>query len=229
MRDFTIAAAVALALLAPAARAQSEFFDCPVARAMGEDPLIDDLEDGDLSLLEVDGRRGIWYSFDDGTDGEQALVAVPVVEAPSGGKSALYIAGSGWTGWGAGFGVCLNVHPQDESFCFYDASIYSGIQFWIRARGFAETRLYAQTPPIVPIAEGGECDPSVKGCWNSHSSPFAVSEEWTFVRIPFSELVQENPPVDGSFDPRQIRAIDFAAPAFGEYEVWIDDLAFYVE
>src|SRR5262249_25593922 len=98
--------------------------------------LIDNMEDGDASILMQGGRVGVWYTFNDMTVGG---VQVPPAGAnfipdliPGGGQNgstrAAHTTGSGFTTWGAGMGFDLNNNGMTK--LPYNAGAFTGISFW---------------------------------------------------------------------------------------------------
>src|SRR5262245_17096935 len=71
--------------------------------------LIDDMEDGDGSIVTASGRIGAWYSYNDAsTTGMQKPQAMTPFMMETGGRDgkgfAAATSGAGFTVWGAGFG-----------------------------------------------------------------------------------------------------------------------------
>ena len=93
--------------------------------------LIDDLEDNDHIILTNEMRKGYWYPFDDMTGG---TITVTPVDGVPGTGGVLTASASGFTEWGAGFGVSLNNDDTTGAPCPYDASVYDGVRFDITTR-----------------------------------------------------------------------------------------------
>ncbi|HMA92531.1 MAG TPA: hypothetical protein VKP30_07585, partial [Polyangiaceae bacterium] len=96
--------------------------------------VIDDLEDGDGDLIQVGGRDGYWFTLNDGTTtglqepvwGSRIRSAYRIMDR-GGSQYAAWTQGSGFTTWGAGFGLYLRTSAR-----FYNAKRYQGITFWAR-------------------------------------------------------------------------------------------------
>lgn len=188
--------------------------------ATGENPLIDDFEDGDQLSLVHDGRNAGWYFYNDETTGTQD---VSVVADPTGERGiVLSVKGEGFAEWGSGFGVSMN---WAEGQCTYDASIYDGVQFW--ARGSGNPRVTLQNISVRPVADGGEC-PADASCFDSHGVALTLTDEWTFVKLPFTSFVQAGwgTPV-GPLLPEAIYLMEFQFPALDTFDVSLDDVSFY--
>lgn len=193
---------------------------CDKAVAQGAEPLIDDFEDGDQVTLKQDGRDGTWYFYDDGTSGSLE------VNVGADGRSereglVLSVAGEGFSDWGSGFGVGLN---WNDGACTYDASVYSGVQFWVRGTG--ETRITLQNLSVRPIALGGQCAADAT-CFDSHGVSFTIPEEWTLMRLPFSEFSQAGwgTPV-GPLRTEAIYLLEFQFEALAPFTIALDDVSF---
>ena len=194
--------------------------------ATGDQPWIDDLEDGDLSGLKLEGRAWSWSQFDDHYDGVQLLTIVQVEDAPGMGRNVLYVKGGDWKKKGAGFSAYLvsQVHPRP--FAFYDASVYLGIRFWIRATGLDSMKVLIGTPETTSVDDGGVC---LKNCPEDPEVTFQVSEEWRLVTAPFPSFLRPGFKESGLLDATRVKAIHFSMETLGDYEVWLDDLEFYTE
>ncbi|MCB1120300.1 MAG: hypothetical protein KJT03_02025 [Verrucomicrobiae bacterium] len=195
-----------------------------VVKATGTDPLIDDLEDGDLVGLKTDGRNWTWEQIDDATDGTQYMTIVQPPDAPVPGKHALYIRGGGWTNSGAGVSANLVYNATPRSYGSYDASPYTGIRFWVKARGLSELTVRISTPETTASYNGGICRDH---CPHSFSSVVAVGENWIQAEIPFGAFTLTNGKQSLSVDPTRIKGIEFAFGTEGDYEAWLDELSFY--
>jgi hypothetical protein len=125
---------------------------CQPGRATGSNPLIDNMSDGDGAILQVDGRSGGWYSFNDGNGTQTPLP--PAITAKPG---WICSSGSGFSTWGAGIGVTLNSDATKS--CTYDASIYKGVAFALQGSVTGgKLRFNVQTADIASTAtSGGTC------------------------------------------------------------------------
>jgi hypothetical protein len=201
--------------------AQSKAF--PVV-ALGDQAMIDDLEDGDLNGLKVDGRNWSWTQFDDESDGVQLLTIQQDPNAPGEGDNTLYVKGGGWQYRGAGLSAYLVNRVAPRPFGFYDASIYDGIEFWIKALGPKELKFKIGSQETTSLDNGGLC---IKNCAADLEFSFAITGDWQFIKIPFPSFLLPGNDTTGLLDPSRIKGIHFSIETHGDYEVWIDDLSFY--
>lgn len=201
--------------------AQSKAF--PVI-ASGDQPMIDDLEDGDLNGLKVDGRHWSWSQFDDESDGVQLLTIQQLSNAPGKGDKVLYLKGGGWKYTGAGISAYLVNRVAPRPFGYYDASIYQGIEFWIKSMGLKGLTLKIGTQETTSLDNGGLC---IKNCAADLELSFGTTGDWQFIKIPFQNFISPGFDTKGLLDPTHIKAIHFSIDTLDDYEVWIDDLRFY--
>ncbi|MDA0348543.1 MAG: hypothetical protein O3C20_14190 [Verrucomicrobia bacterium] len=192
--------------------------------ASGDQPMIDDLEDGDLNGLRVDGRHWSWSQFDDESDGVQLLTIQKLADAPGKGDQVLYVKGGGWKYNGAGLSAYLVNRVDPRPFGYYDASIYQGIAFWIKALGPKELTLRIGTQETTSLDNGGIC---IKNCADDPEFSFKSTGNWQFIKIPFQNFLLPGFDFKGLLDPSGIKAIHFSIDTLDDYELWIDDLSFY--
>lgn len=200
-------------------RAQAKQF---IVKATGTNPMIDDLEDGDLNGIKADGRNWSWAQFDDMTDGIQYLTIDQEKEGPRQG-SVLYVKGGGWQKTGAGVSANLVYKTSPRKYGYYDASIFSGIEFWIKAKGLTQLTVSIGTPETTSINNGGTCISSLPGHFEYQTT---VSDEWTHIQIPFSEFLLKHGPMQLGVDPGRIKGLHFSFTTTDDYEVWLDEIAF---
>jgi hypothetical protein len=207
--------------------AESPLTACETAVALGEDPRIDDFEDRNSDTLAVDNRGGGWYDYDDDTSAAVQVVEWIEAEGASPGSTAvLHVQSAGFPEYsGVGFG--LRWTETGAEHCYYDASYYDGIAFWVK--GNASIRLALQNPAVRPVDMGGTC-PLDAACYDSHGYQFVATDEWTGFRISFSSLTQAGwgTPV-GAFKPQELFTAEFQFTGGSAYEVWFDDISFYKE
>jgi hypothetical protein len=103
------------------------------------DDIISTFEDGTGSVMQVAGRGGGFYMFNDMTGTQTPAPgalpdAKPVTRCES--KFALCMSGSGFTTWGAGLGTdfapTTAAAGGTATKMTYDASKYTGVSFWAR-------------------------------------------------------------------------------------------------
>jgi hypothetical protein len=194
---------------------------CDKAVAEGAEPTIDDFEDGDQRASKQDGRDGSWYFYDDGTSGTSSVNFVADALGQRTG-TVLSVAGSGFSDWGSGFGVGFN---WNEGQCTYDASVYSGVQFWVRGKG--QARLTLQNLSVRPISLGGQCAEDAS-CFDSHGVTFGIPEEWTLMRFAFNEFEQAGwgTPV-GSLQTQAIYLLELQFGVIEPFAITLDDMSFF--
>lgn len=203
--------------------------------------MIDDMEDGDGSIITTNGRVGAWYAYNDLADGKDTTgTQTPAAMTPGfpmasidpprdQSTKAAETKGGGFTGWGAGIGFDLNndgtsKHP-------YDASQYTGITFFARstATGPGSLRVNVQDAQTAP--EGGICDPkAAKGCNDHRGSSVTLTSDWKQYTLPFAAMKtlnfgQQFP----TFMTDKLFAIQFQVGVNVNFDFWIDDIAFYKE
>ncbi|WP_434041815.1 MULTISPECIES: CIA30 family protein [Sorangium] len=196
--------------------------------------MIDDMEDNDNAINAAGGRVGYWYTFNDGTEGAtqqpppdpEGTGETPFTMtelAPARGQST-YAArswGSGFTTWGAGFGFDLN-SPEGAK-AAYDASAYTGITLW--AKGTTSATVMISDPGTDP--EGGVCTDEC----DKWQKSLPLTAEWQQFTIPFADLKQGGwgtPAGTTAIDASKLYSIQFQVGIDdAEFDVYIDDLAFY--
>lgn len=193
-------------------------------KARETDPTIDDLEDGDLNGLKVDGRDWSWEQFDDATDGTQYLTIIQPEDAPTPGENVLYVRGGGWSEWGGGVGAGLVHTTAPGGYGCYDASVYTGIRFWVKTIGLAQMTVRVATPETTGGYNGGIC---LENCPGGFSHTVAVGENWIQVEIPFDAFTLSNGEHTLYLDPARIKSLHFVFETLGDYEVLLDGLTFF--
>ena len=194
---------------------------CPeVVVARGDEPLIEDWEQQNSTVLKVDGRSGSWLTFDDGTSKQNVPSSSQL--SPSriaGGRSrhGLHLSGGKFSEWGVTFGTDL------ATGACYDASAYDGVEFW--AKGRVALYVGVQVIDVQSPKFGGFCEGS--GCYNSHRKRVDLSATWQRHRVRWSELAQLNPDGLALLDTKRIRFLEFAIlPEDTPFDVWLDDVSF---
>ena len=184
--------------------------------ASGQQPLIDDFEDGDDEVLPFENRAGLWrwVRDTDSPGSAPALLPVPRVNGRAGNRMALHVKGGHLLDWGAI--VEFNFKPS----C-YDASAYRGLTF--QAKGPGRVFVAPREIGTLPLAEGGTC---TSDCYNPHVKKIELEKQWKSYRIEWAEFEQRGygrPP----FDPKQLHSIAFLIrPEDTPYDLWFDDVAF---
>jgi hypothetical protein len=185
--------------------------------------LIDDFDDGDQQTLKQDGRDSSWYFYDDGTVGtlQVNMNADPLAEREG---IVLSVTGDGFSDWGSGFGVGMN---WNDGQCTYDASVYGGVQFWVRGTG--EARVILQNLSVRPVDLGGRCAADAV-CFDSHGVSFGIPQEWTLMRLPFAAFSQAGwGTAVGSLHTDAIYLLEFQFVAVQPFAISLDDVSFFRE
>jgi hypothetical protein len=192
-----------------------------LAIARGDAPLIEDWEAKDSTLLLLDGRKGSWVNYDDGTGKQNPPVRSPLFPSriPGGrdtSKNALHLHGGRYTNWGVTFGAELA-----EQAC-YDASAYAGIEFW--AKGPGKIKIGVQMIDVQDVKYGGLCR---NDCYNSHRNAVTLGKSFQKFTIRWDDLKQLYAGTPIALDPKRIRFLEFGIAAEDTpFDVWIDDVSF---
>jgi len=194
---------------------------CDVFRATGAPALIDDFEDGDSLVLPNDGRSGGWHTTHDGT-GQLLMTSEPPLPTDGGANGttkALHLSGTGFTGWGAGFG--LEFRPNAAP---YDASVHQGVHFW--AKGVNRLRVILTQANLSPAHACSTCPIAGEECGLFYNTEVFLSDIWTEFFIPWTSLGHT---FEGgtAVGPDQLMTLQFETPAAAAVEFWIDEVAFY--
>ncbi len=122
--------------------------------------MIDDFEDGDIQVMQIQGRSGIWHLDNDGSQGgsQTPIGGFKTVEGgPGDSLDCAHTTGQGFSDWGSELNVNLNTpdYPGIEEIVYgsYDASQFDGVVFM--AKGQCAFRLNLTTVPIAPTYYGG--------------------------------------------------------------------------
>jgi len=196
--------------------------------------MIDDMDDGDGSILATAGRIGAWYTYNDATaTGMQKPVAMTPFTMESGGRDgkgyAAATSGSGFTVWGAGMG--FNLHDPGDGMngsakITYDASAYSGIAFWAKAGPGSVSSLRVNVSDKNTDPAGAVCAPADK-CNDHFGKDIRLTEAWTLYTMAFSDLLQLGwGQPSASLDVAHLYAVQFQVAKGVTFDVWLDDVAF---
>ena len=193
---------------------------CPPVRAAGTNGIIDDFETDPGRVARSEGRGGYWFSYDDGTGGKL------VREEISDSTRVLHVKSSGFTHWGAGFGASFLPTTSLDHACAYDASAYSGIRF--RARGRGRMRLVFSGLANTPPSRGGRCTRPGDTCYDRPGVWVDLTEQWQTVEQLFCAFIPEGWGGDHSgLDASDLVTVQFQMQARQNFELWLDDLAFF--
>jgi hypothetical protein len=196
---------------------------CPkLTIAKGGAPLIDDLEDRNARLSIADGREGAWMVYNDGSGkqvppGLSPLHPERLAKPRGNSRYALHTSGGRFSIWGS-----IVVGTFANSGC-YDASAYSGIEFWAKGN----TRIHIQLSVIdeISVENGGLC--TGKGCYSGPPKAFDLTRQWQKYTLSFAELTRLNVPDKFRFDPKRVVSINISIHREDTpFDVWIDDVSF---
>jgi hypothetical protein len=186
--------------------------------------IVDDFEDSDFSLPvpAIEARVGSWYPFSDGT-GTSSYTAVIIERGAS--RVGFGTKGKEFKTWGSGVGV--DMAPAKAP---YDASQYTGLTFWARAKlpvpvedgdNLALTVVF---PDVQTSPSGAICTT----CDHHYNKPVQVLEKWQRFTIKFADLILEagTLPPPGAFRPDALVSLQFRMAPGTTYDLYLDDIAF---
>ena len=216
--------------------------ECPPA-AEKPDPaaLIDDLEDADAFVTTSSGRSGGWWTAGDDTAGASVVppVGLAAPEAIVGGrcdsKLAMRVTGQGFLDWGSLLGVDLVYGTRADGSAGslpYDASAYSGIEFWARIGDTSTDRVRFAVSDVNNEPAGGVCvddTTSTDQCFDTFGMYLSgLTPAWRHYRIPFTSLLQRNfghPAAAAATSA--LYSVQFNFDPGSVFDFWVDDAAFY--
>jgi hypothetical protein len=219
--------------------------DCPKASDL-PDPadVIDDLEDQDGFIVSVGERIGGWWTADDETPGASIVPAPsnddvakpePIPGGRCGSKFAMHVTGQGFLDWGSLLGVSLQhgtLPDGTEGDLPYDASAYSGIEFWARIGDTSTDRVRFAVSDVNNEPSGGICTENGgpdKDCFDTFGTYLPKLEtSWRRYRIAFSTLTQRHFGLtESSAATSALYTVQFNFDPASIFDLWVDDVAFY--
>jgi hypothetical protein len=198
----------------------------PLAVANAVISNFDDAADMGLDVMAV-SPGGKWTVDKDGSSGTATLAVEDTGATDQ--KKAAHFHGSGLTTWGADIAATFS-GPTTP----IDGSTYTGISFKVKA-GTANkaTALIVKLQNADSLPACGMCDPNdmtTKACYAGYAASATFSGTgWTTVQIPWTML---KAPAWGlhtstTIDPKQLFVISIAVDKGIDFDLWIDDVAFY--
>lgn len=199
-------------------------------QATGSQSSIENFDDGD-PFITGDGRTGMWFTFDDGSGGEQTPTGAdwsltrggPIDEG-----WMLHARGGGFSIWGSGVGVSFAWDTTAERACAYDATPWDGISFWAKGN---VSGLAVGLPEldVVPVERGGRCEVS---CDGSHRGVVDLDECWQQYAFTFAELEPASWGSEvGPVNPAELTGLEFVvspnSSPDNRFEYWLDDIEFF--
>jgi hypothetical protein len=201
-------------------------------RSGGVPALIDNMEDGDAYILPIDGRGGVWFTYNEGSaNGYQypsptnlfSMLMVP--SDATGGGFVANTVGTNFMTWGAGMGFVLN------NGCPYDASIQHGIHFFARSElGPAQILVLLPTAATTPTDNNGTCVPfTTNSCYDDYQRALNLDQNWQEEYVPYTTLRQLGWGTPVSFDSRTLMGVNFQTVYGGglSFSFSIDSISFY--
>jgi len=204
--------------------------------------LIDDLEDSNSRIVRTNGRNGVWWTGGDATPGATIVPAANDLAAPEaivGGrcdsKIAMRVTGQGFLDWGSLLGVDLLYGDRTDGTqgnLPYDASTYTGIEFWARIGDTSTDRVRFAVSDVNNEPYGGVCkdnDQLNEQCYDTFGTYLnGLSPDWKHYRIAFTSLSQRQFGYPASAAATNaLFSVQFNFDRSSIFDFWVDDLAFY--
>jgi hypothetical protein len=187
--------------------------------------MIDDFEDGNVTLLPAGERTGSWYMGNDNSFGGMQLPfqntgLVDLLEPPRGSSErGLHTWGSGFDDWGAMVRADFNVQTGMAE--PYDASAYTGVKLWARSNDLDTYRIRVQIP--TPAT-----DDNCFQCGDHFGTTVETTPDWSEFVVPFEQMAQEGFGTEvGQLELEQAIGVQLGFPRGEDFDVWIDDVSFY--
>ncbi|HKP61253.1 MAG TPA: hypothetical protein VJV78_31210 [Polyangiales bacterium] len=205
--------------------------------ASNPDDVVADFEEGTGAVLQVGGRGGGFYMYNDGTGMQNPPTgmlppAVSMNRCMS--KYALCMSGKNFMTWGAGMGTDLA--PTSGGMGMgakqtYDASKYKGVAFWAKSNGPGTTSVRVSFKDSNTAPEGGKCDMTAKAgaeqCNDDWGKSVTFTPEWTPAMVSFAEIKQSGwGKAFTAFEDKSVYSIQFQVSQGVDFDVCIDDLQF---
>ena len=187
------------------------------------DQLIDDFEDGDLSLPSppIAGRDGSWIRGTDGSSG--ALIVEVSPRCAARGGFAGHFAARGFTSWGNNWNAVFRASSTSKAVP-YDGSKYNAISFW--AAFGADNGEPFQVPMGLTTMDNAWNSGGCTACMDFYAAKVPLSHDWQRFVIPYSQMQQS-----GSGNPqvpimRRDQLVGFIIYPRQQFDIWIDDVRF---
>lgn len=180
--------------------------------------LIDDMEDDDYILVDVGGRDGFWFTFNDGTGtqtpapGSTFTMNTTCDRAPPASATCACSVVDGSVSQYAGLG--FSFHDDDSE---YDASMHSGIRFWAKnaQSGNVTFTVLTATSTAASGSPGFE-------------TSLALTTSWAQYVVAFSDLSLASWYTGATiaFDATELVKVQFQTGAGQAHDLSIDDVEF---
>jgi hypothetical protein len=157
---------------------------------------------------------------------------------PAASAYALHVSGGGYVSYGPNIGWTIS----DSASGALDVSAESGVAFWARTDSSEVQSLEIVVNDVYtyPVLEPElrQCElespdylpPLGQRCWNGGKSLRVLSPAWRLYTVDFSELVQDTwgtQSPGGKPDLTRVLSIEFHLPALLDFDLWLDDIAFF--
>lgn len=183
------------------------------------------------NILARSGRRGTWFTYDDGAAGgivpavgSSPALIVGTITSFSGvtTNKAAHMTGNGAAAY-AGMGFNVNALTTAMT---YDASAYQGVTFWARIGGDAgAASVQFNVPDRNTSTPGGVCT----GCGDYFSTPaLTITPAWHQFVVYFNQLGEQGfgVPQAAALDVAHIYSCQFQLAAGAAFDIWVDDIYF---
>ena len=218
-----------------------EEIDCPDFGALPVDPtlVLDDLEDGDYSIVQASNRNGSWWlSMDEagmGTvvpTGNTFLTPERILGGRCGSQYAVRITGE-WQGeWGPNISLSFRYDSVLADIGGIDATRFRGVAFWARVGEQHRSSVRVQVQDGNTYPSGGVCTPDgvdLSQCYNAYGTQLVpLAAEWRYYQIPFTGLGQQDFGVrTDALALDNVFALEWILTTNTVFDLWIDDVSFY--
>jgi hypothetical protein len=200
------------------------------------DDVVATFEEGTGAVLQVGGRGGGFYMFNDGTGMQTPPPGMlpPAAKIDRCGSTyALCMSGKNFMTWGAGMGT--DFAPTSAGMGMgtkqtYDASAYKGVAFWAKSNtATASVRVGFKDKNTAP--EGGQCDAmatmGAAACNDDWGKAISFTNAWQPVTLLFSDMMQAGwGKAFTAFDNKAVYSIQFQVSQGADFDLCVDDLVF---
>jgi hypothetical protein len=186
----------------------------------------------------TDGRKGDWYTGNDGTTGgtqtpaSQTTFTMTLIpgSAPAplpGYTMAANTFGSGFDTWGALMGFDLD--NDGITYAAYDASGFKGICLWARVGPKADSggqTIRMRILDATTTPQGGICDGSATSgpnqCYDGFGADMALTPEWQVFKYPWGALAQQGWGKSApAITKNKLYSVDFLTGAADAFDTWV--------
>ena len=221
---------------------------CPTQSDEVTDPLIDDLEDGDDSIPQTDGRIGFWSTLNDSSGGTQwppirqgNFVADGPGAGADGSSYAARTYGEGFTGQGGSLPaealarMKVTLRQIAGEHCPYNAGSYAGIGFYAKSdSGDLDIVFNVATTATMDWEQGGDyrCDPpgATAFCYDHYAVSVSLASDWQHYSFSWGEFSQQGFGTwQGPLEPGLLLELQWevrGTSATTGFDFSVDDIAF---